>query len=317
MRRRLLSLLVVVTSLVFLIVDVATPNLFDGAVPALICINIVTAQLTVICIWGTLVRGTFWIRLPWTFLLLVVSWYALAWGISIERDGIRETNAILGCGLVWLIGFVASFVPLKVAALFFRWQILQPEDAETKQRKGYAVKDIMIGTMLLAVVMAVGKLMLPNDAVSLKDIFHSSGLNEPELVIAISIFAVVSLLIKLPCIWVAMAAQRRLIGNYILVLMAYSAALAIVEIVLLGAIIGEMPGELIAGMLIGHMLMVAVMLAICLSLRGLGYRMERSIGNDDAEIEQPLLAEPVTPVHTDASSDFQPTNADPNAGDFW
>lgn len=317
MRRPLLWLLIVVTSLVFLIIDVAVPSWFEDPVPALIGINIVTAQLTVICIWGTLVRGTFWIRLPWTFLLLVVSWYALAWGISIEQSGVRETNAILGCGLIWLIGFVASFIPLKVAALCFRWQILQPEDAETKRRKGYAVKDIMIGTMLLAGVMAVGKLILPNDAVSLKGVVSSSGLDQPELVIAITIFAVVSLLIKLPCIWVAMAARKRFLWGYTGILFVYAFVLAIIEVVLFAMLIGEIPSELVSGMILGHLLMVAVMLAICMSLRGLGYRMERSIGKDNVSIEEPFLAEARAPTHTNASSDFQPTDVDSNAGDFW
>jgi hypothetical protein len=52
----------------FWIADVATPQSFDEPVLALLCLGIVTAQLTVISVWGTLVHGTFLVRLPWTLL---------------------------------------------------------------------------------------------------------------------------------------------------------------------------------------------------------------------------------------------------------
>ncbi|MDA7904372.1 hypothetical protein N9B45_01585 [bacterium] len=61
----------------------------------MIALGIMTAQLTFICVWGTLVRGTFWIRLPWTLLLLVLSWWAFTWGITIE-NGQPDIDTMLG-----------------------------------------------------------------------------------------------------------------------------------------------------------------------------------------------------------------------------
>ena len=52
---------------------------------------------------GTLVRGTFWIRLPWTLLLLIISWCGFAWGIAIDK-GHPDVGAMLGVGLVGCLG---------------------------------------------------------------------------------------------------------------------------------------------------------------------------------------------------------------------
>ncbi len=276
-----LGLLIAVCCVVFFITDVAIPSCFDDAFPVLVAMGILTAQLTVICVWGTLVRGTFWIRLPWTLLLLVISWCGIAWGITIEK-GQANTDAMLGAGIVWTFGFVTSFVPLKIAAMGFRWQIVQGSDNDSNAipNSRYAIRDVMTGTLLLALSMAIGRAMLPTDDISFARALSASELDDPELLVVITIYGIVSLLVKLPCIWIALGEPAKRIKLGIGIWFAYCVILATLEFALLNAIVGGVGsefGELLIGMLVSHQIMGAIMLAVCLSLRGMGYRLERSL----------------------------------------
>lgn len=280
-RKSQLIMLIAVCCVGFFLADVATPTCFEEAFPAMLALGVVTAQLTVICVWGTLVRGTFWIRLPWTLLLLVISWCGFAWGITIE-NGEPDTQSMLSTAVLWTFGFVTSFVPLKIAALCFRWQIVQDAavDVGTGQSSRYAIRDIMIGTLLLALSMGIGRAMLPGEDISFGLALQASALSQPEPLIAISIYGIVSLAVKLPCIWIALGEEAENIPSRVVVWVLYCFALAIIEIILLIAFLGN-PGsdseELFAGMIISHQLMGAIMLGVCLALRGLGYRLERSV----------------------------------------
>lgn len=281
-RKASLILLIGLCCVGFFIADVATPVSFSDPIPALICMGVVTAQLTVICVWGTLVRGTFWIRLPWTLLLLIVSWCGLAWGIAIDK-GQPDADAMLGAGLVWIFGFVTSFVPLKIAALCFRWQIVQHSlgDQNLRAKSSYAIRDIMIGTLLLALSMGIGRAMLPGQDLSLARAVEASGLDRPDILLPIVVFGFVSLLVKLPCIWISLGEKKEKIKFRIGLWCAYCLVLAIGEYALLTAILGGQVsenGEIFVGMIISHQLMGVIMLGICLSLRGLGYQLLRSRG---------------------------------------
>lgn len=267
----------------FFITDVATPTCFEKAFPAMLALGVVTAQLTVICVWGTLVRGTFWIRLPWTLLLLVISWCGFAWGIRIE-NGSADTDSMLGAAVLWMFGFITSFVPLKIAAVCFRWQIIQGS-THAPNASGdfkYAIRDIMIGTALLALSMGIGRVMLPAEDISFARAWQASALNHPEPLLAITIYGVVSLLVKLPCIWIALGEKAEKIQSRIGLWVVYCFVLAIAEIGLLIALLGSpggQAGELFGGMIISHQIMGAIMLGVCLALRGLGYRLERSLSS--------------------------------------
>ena len=147
----------------FIAIDVAVPQFWmqpsgSGFVMT-IFLSLAVAQLTLICVWGTLVEGTFWIHLPWTILMLVVSWAALALGVHIEDGDLTATN-VMGLGIVWLYGFVISFVPLKIAAIFFRWRITRHGESSYRSHK-FAIRDMMLGTAILAVILAIGRAMLP------------------------------------------------------------------------------------------------------------------------------------------------------------
>ena len=79
-----LAVFVGVVCAIFIAMDVLMSACFHDAWSGVFMMNIVIGQLTLICIWGTLVEGTFWVRLPWTILLLVISWGALCYGVKLD-----------------------------------------------------------------------------------------------------------------------------------------------------------------------------------------------------------------------------------------
>lgn len=279
-RKTRLTLLISLSCVGFFIADVAMPTCLKDPFPAMLALGIVTAQLTVICVWGTLVRGAFWIRLPWTLLLLVISWCGLALGIRIENRG-PDTGAMLGTAFTWMLGFATSFVPLKIAAMCFGWRIIRNSECDQDSRRDsrYAIRDMMIGTLLLAVSMGIARAMLLGEEVSFARAWQGSTLGEADVLIVFTIYGTVSLLVKLPCIWISLGGPIGRIKANIGVWVGYCFVLSIIEYVLLLIVAGS-PGsdafEIFSGLIIGHQVMGAIMLGICLSLRGLGYQLERT-----------------------------------------
>ena len=278
-RQLMMGFLIFVCCILFLLADVATPTMFSEPIPGLIFLNIVVAQLTMICVWGTLVRGTLWIRLPWTLLLLVVSWEALSYGLQLER-GFSATGA-LGLGLAWIYGFVVSFVPLKIAGFVFRWQIIRPDEMElVGRREQYALRDVMIGMSLLAVAMALGRAMFPEESITWSEVVNASVFGEHEGIVIMFIYAVASLIIKMPCIWIALAAPTEKILQYSIMWAFYCMVVSVLEVVLFISILGGggPEGEIFIGFILGHETMGSIVLGVMLLLRFSGYRMECGLG---------------------------------------
>ena len=148
--------------------------------------------------------------------------------------------------------------------------------------------------------MGIGRAMLPDEDISFTRALHASSLHRPEPLIAISIYGVVSLLVKLPCIWISLGEKAERIQSRIGAWVVYCFVLAIVEMGLLIAILGD-PGsesvELFTGMIISHQLMGAIMLVVCLALRGLGYRLERSLSKQATS--ESALTTSVGPIESD------------------
>ena len=272
-----------VCSVGFLIADLCAAPLFDSAIPALVVLNIVVAQLTLICVWGTLVRGAFWVRLPWTLFLLTVSWGFLCWGLHLSEFlkeypfAIRQPiNQMLGLGLLWFYGFLVSFIPLKIAAALFRWQIIHP--SSEKATAQYAIRDMMVGTGLLAASLGLGRLLLPDQSPSWHGVLVASGLGEMEPLFAIIVYSFASLLVKLPCIWIALASPTERLWRHIGLWSPYCLLLTITEYVILVSVLGPGgDGEVFWGMIIGHQLMGGAVFAVLIGLRRMGYRLERAL----------------------------------------
>ncbi len=302
-RRKGLILLIALCCIGFFIADVVTPLCFRDSFLALLCLGVVTAQLTVICVWGTLVRGTFLVRLPWTILLLVLSWCGFLWGISIE-SGSYGADSKIGIAVMWAFGFITSFVPLKMAALCFGWQIVQGStiDHVKSNSSHYTIADLMFGTMLIAVSLGIVRVMLSSDDIHIFQAVRNSIFRDAEGWMVMSIYGVISLLVKLPCIWISLGENREKISFWIGTWIFYCLALAIMEIILLNLVFGspggDEVGKLYSGLIIGHQIMGAVMLIVCLALRGLGYRLERSLRRSSTLQNESVIEPEPNPLNT-------------------
>lgn len=264
--------------LCFLGLDMALIQLFRSQWFSFVVVNAAAAQLTLLCIWGTLVEGTFWVRLPWTVLLLVISWAAIVVGVRLDYGRVLLPEEVLAPGLVWFFGFVVSFVPLKIAAWGFGWRISQRMSPGKEDDGRYAIRDMMIGTAFLAVVLAIGKAWVPGELPTLEAVLRQSLLYQPEFVIAFSIFSFLSLVVKLPCIWIALATGReKLIGRSISWILI-SGVIGVVEFFLFCAVLGP-PGtnwlKPALAIAVGHMLMAVLMIGVLCVLRSFGYRIRR------------------------------------------
>ena len=267
--------------LCFVGLDVAVAvAFFERQWLAIVWLNAAVAQLTLICVWGTLVEGTFWLRLPWTLLLLVISWAAIVVGVRMYNSRPLMPEEVLAPGLLWFFGFAASYIPLKLAALCFGWRISRTNSEESDQEKGrYAIRDMMIGTAFLAVVLAIGRAWVPGELPTMLSVLRECGMDNLELVIALSIFSFVSLVVKLPCIWISLAStSKRLIPQSISWILL-SGLLGFLEFMAFCAVLGP-PGtdwfEPASSMVVGHMVMAILMISVLCVLRWYGYRISRT-----------------------------------------
>ncbi|MEZ6087991.1 MAG: hypothetical protein R3C05_08195 [Pirellulaceae bacterium] len=238
---------------------------------------IVFAQLTFICVWGTLVQGTFWVRLPWTLFLLQISWCFLTWGVHLE-NGPPSRAAMLGLGLIWFCGFLVSFIPLKIAALFFGWRIIHPSHSDSKaSARQFAIRDMLIGTVLLAATMAIGQRMLPDEEATLQNVLYESGLDQRHAFVILSLYAIASLLLKFPSIWVALACPVDKLVQYTALWSIGCFLVTLGEVGLLVIFLGPLGpdgGQILMGFLLGHELMGWIIIGVLHLLRKLGYHLE-------------------------------------------
>lgn len=254
----------------FLIFDVITPYLMPEPFSGMVAIGVVTAQLTVICVWGTLVRGTFWVRFPRTLLLLVFSWAGFSLGIDFLGDGGPPIR--LSVGITWFIGFLITFVPLKAASLWFRWQIVQDnQKGNASCVSTYSIREIMLGIFLLSLSLGIG-----NALISFEGISQISLRNDPEVLVYISVYGLVSLLGTIPCIWISLKVAMDKVIRWICIWIIYCLLLSVIEIGVVGLIApfgNDRP--FVLGLILGNQLMGAIILGICFALRGLGYKLSR------------------------------------------
>lgn len=279
-QKRILILVVSLIFLAFLFFDFLTPPAFESRSPFMLVLmmNLVVGQLTLLCVWGTMVEGTFWIRLPWTILMLVVSWAAIASGIYFAKGSVSNAQ-VLGLGLVWFFAFAVSYIPLKFAAWSFGWRIGREDSPKVlDSKRSYQIRDMMIGTAILAVTLAIGRLLIQGDLPTWTRVIEESGLDHSTPIIGLSVFSIVSLIVKLPCIWIALAVPMDRIKSLSFFWIAISSGLGLVEMGILVMFLGS-PGpdfmEYILGLMIGHAAMASIMIGVLYLMRSFGYEITR------------------------------------------
>ncbi|HAY80140.1 MAG TPA: hypothetical protein DCY79_10085 [Planctomycetaceae bacterium] len=293
-RKTGLILLITACGIGFFAVDVAAPYFMtDEPLLVMLTLAVLTAQMTVICAWGVLIRDTFWIRLPRTLFLLTVSWCGFTWGNSILGRAFPP-DSIIPLGITWIYYFISISVPLKFAAWCFGWRIEQTTSANqnTQPNSRFAIRDMLVGTLLLSLALGIARLTLSQ---------RSFSLNTPEsyfFIVAFMVtmvYGVVALLIQLPCIWIALGEQPHRIPSRIALWVAYCFLLSMIEVILLAILTANTLSDfstVYVGVFLGHPATGAIILGVFLALRGLGYQLKRSA--------EPQAQEP-TPVVIDDS----------------
>lgn len=266
----------------FFVFDVLAMTCLRYVFTQMIVWNIAAVQLTVIGAWATMFRGAFWVRLPWTLLLLVTSWCGFVWGITL-MDVNPRTESLLGVFIFLVYAFVTTTVPLKLVAWCFRWHIVKETSGYriSNPKRYLRIRDIMVGTFVMAAAMGILRLVLPDKDLSFSRAFSETVLIQIELLIAITIFGAISLLVQLPCIWISLGVKPESLKLWIVAWVVYCFVFALVEIIVFISVFGSpQPGSesVFIGVIVGHQLGGAVMFSVFLALRRLGYRLERFLG---------------------------------------
>ena len=282
-RRRVFSLLLLFVAFGFLVFDVFAPWLWDdSSVPAgTLTLAVVTAQLTMISVWGGLVHGSFVVRFPWSLLLLVISFYAFALGVRLSTWQVSQiVRQQFFIGFFWSMGFVVSFVPLKVMAVISGWRVgvVDVPSSSGKSDSQYGTRQMMLGVTFLAVTMGLIRLAFVYQDINVWSLVSSVVYDLGGAVLALWAFCVVSLLINIPCIWISLAQQRRYMWLSLTGWVVYCLFMTALELVCLAWIASGLPGwrgSDVAWLFISHQLMGGLILVCCLVLRGMGYTLQR------------------------------------------
>ena len=246
---------------------------------AIVSANIVTAQLTLICVWGVLIRGTFLRRLPWTALLLLTICSAFSGGIglicfvggfNLKWSYSREMFSYFLVGFAGLVAF--NFVCLKLSAAFFRWQISDHSIASTKMQVNRSlsirrITGVSLGILALSVVVIVLSVLMPEGWTG------DSALEISLRYFAICYpFCVIAPLVTLPSIWITLGVNKIGILCKGLVLLGYCSIMATLEFYLAG-LDPRANFETATWAVSGNLFLCVIVFSMCLLLRGLGYRL--------------------------------------------
>ncbi len=283
-RRRVFSLLLLFVAIGFIVFDVFAPGLWDDtSVPAgTLTLAVVTAQLTMICVWGALVHGSFVVRFPWSLLLLVISFYAFALGVRLCTWQVSQiVRRQFFIGFFWLMGFVVSFVPLKIMAVISGWRVgvVDLPSSSGKSDSQYGTRQMMLGVTFLAVTMGLIRLAFVYQDINVWSLASSVVYDLGGVVLALWAFCVVSLLINIPCVWISLAQQRRYMLLSLTGWVVYCLFMTALELVCLAWISSGFAGwrgSDVAWFFISHQLMGGLILVCCLVLRGMGYTLQRA-----------------------------------------
>jgi len=192
-------------------------------------------------------------------------------GIDFIGDGGPPIR--LSAGITWFIGFLITFVPLKAASLWSRWQIVQDnQKGNASCVSTYSIREIMLGIFLLSLSLGIGRAIIPFEGISR----ISSLQNDPEFLVIISIYGLVSSLVTIPCIWISLKVDMDKVIRWICIWIIYCLLLSVIEIGVVGLIAPLfIIRPAVLGLILGNQLMGAIILGIGFALRGLGYKLRR------------------------------------------
>ena len=198
------------------------PNVMVLALAGL-CIG----QVNLIATWAVLAPGSLVVRLPWTLLLGMLTWFALVLGGRIARGMVPQDQVLLGT--VLLSGCVFLQIPLWIAKKAFGWRMVREGEARdtVREDRQFNLRQMLLGTLLLALALApVRFLVPPGIALAIEE-----GLREVSVILGVALLC--NLVVTVPCIWGGLILSAEGIVPAALGWLGYCLLLTLVEIVLL------------------------------------------------------------------------------------
>jgi len=163
-------------------------------------IGVCVGQINLIATWGALGPGNVVVRLPWSILLGVLTWYSMTLGFRAWRPMDLRSHEVFPLGAVLLGGLVVAQVPLWIAGKSFRWRLVDLKDPTIRPTGGplqFRIWHMLLGMVFVALALGLGRVVLPSG--------HLHGLYlEDELVAILIAMVVTNLVMTVPCIWGAL-----------------------------------------------------------------------------------------------------------------
>lgn len=190
-------------------------------------------QLNLISVWGAVSRGSAIVRLPWALLLAMLMWGSLILGQA--AFGKWRSDEVVFIGITLGFGCIATQLPLWIASRFFRWRLIA-ENTDDDQRSQFDIKQMLVGTLLLAGSLAICRQLSYNiDREDVTVTIREFG----ELMAFLIPMAFFNLLFVIPAIWAAFLVKvnKRRLG----VATALLALVGPIELLVIVVVLGDGP----------------------------------------------------------------------------
>jgi hypothetical protein len=202
--------------------------------PPMLLIGVCVGQINLIATWGALGPGNVVVRLPWSILLGLLTWYSLALGFRTWTPMNMRNDEVFLLGAVLLGGLVVAQIPLWIAGKSFRWRLVDLEDPAIQPTGGplqFSLWHMLLGMVFVALALGLGRLVLPSVE------FRGFHLDD-ELIAILAAMVVTNLVMTVPCIWGALVKSNPVPP---LVWPAYCGVVTAVEFGVLCGVLGS-PG---------------------------------------------------------------------------
>ena len=258
---------------VLLLFDVAVPAMFNWAIdggpelPSIAVLSIgvggTAAQLNLIAVWAALAPGRLLVRIPWSLVLLTAVWFALIFGKTLLNH--RSEKEISDLGTLLLAGFCVIQIPMWIARQFLGWQLIHSKNPRSGKRN-FSISELMLGTFVLALLLGLGRALLPSDDLTL-------GMSDNTLLALGTALIVTNLFVVVPVIWLSYRKQN-VWGAWVFANLLASAF----EFAALIAVLGS-PGSdgfnIFLALLMINLTQCAVVIAVMSLMKAHGFQLKK------------------------------------------
>jgi hypothetical protein len=239
---------------------------------AFMLLGVCISQVNLIAAWAVFAPGAVAWRWPWAALWGTLMWGALVVGnrftfIAMANLGELSRGAALLLGGVILSGIMAAQVPLWIFRWLLGYRLMPPHSAHLDERQ-FNIRQLLTGIAVLAVALAVGRLLLPAAG-------QPYANDEDALALILPIVGLVNLLLTLPCMWLALTRRITEIIPLAALLAFYVGLLSLAELVVVNQFLGTAdnwePFLRVLAVNFGQAISIAVTFAL---LQWTGFRWE-------------------------------------------